>query len=54
MLTPTYITYMCVVFSGVIRGVGEALIPMIVTGLPICVFRVVFETRSCRSTTPWA
>lgn len=43
MLTPTYITYMCIeVFSGVIRGVGEALIPMIITGLSICVFRVVW------------
>ena len=43
MLTPTYITYMCIEgFSGVIRGVGEALIPMIITGLSICVFRVVW------------
>ena len=42
-LTPTYITYMCIeVFSGAIRGAGEALIPMIITGLSICVFRVVW------------
>lgn len=42
-LTPTYITYMCIeVFSGVIRGVGESLIPMVITGLSICVFRVVW------------
>ena len=41
ILTPTYITYMCIeIFSAVIRGVGEALIPMIITGLSICVFRV--------------
>lgn len=43
ILTPTYITYMCIeIFSAVIRGVGEALIPMIITGLSICVFRVVW------------
>lgn len=42
-LTPTYITYMCIeVFSGAIRGAGEALVPMIITGLSICVFRVVW------------
>ena len=41
ILTPTYITYMCIeIFSAVIRSVGEALIPMIITGLSICVFRV--------------
>lgn len=43
LLTPTYITYMCIeIFSGVIRGVGEALIPMLITGLCICVFRVIW------------
>ncbi len=42
-LTPTYITYMCIeIFSGVIRGAGEALVPMLITGLSICVFRVVW------------
>ena len=42
-LTPTYITYMCIeIFSGAIRGAGEALVPMIITGLSICVFRVVW------------
>ncbi len=42
-LTPTYITYMCIeLFSGVIRGAGEALVPMIITGSSICLFRVVW------------
>ena len=40
-LSPTYILYMFIeIYSGMIRGVGEALIPMIITGLSICVFRV--------------
>lgn len=43
ILTPTYITYMCIeIFSGAIRGVGESLVPMLITGLSICVFRVVW------------
>lgn len=43
ILTPTYITYMCIeIFSGVIRGAGEALVPMVITCLSICVFRVVW------------
>lgn len=43
ILTPTYITYMGIeIFSGVIRGVGEALVPMVITCLSICVFRVLW------------
>ena len=42
-LTPTYITYMCIeILSGAIRGVGESLVPMIITGSSICIFRVVW------------
>ena len=43
VLTPTYITYVCIeILSGAIRGVGESLVPMIITGSSICVFRVVW------------
>ena len=43
IMAPAYITYMAIeVYSGVIRGVGEALVPMIITGLSICAFRVVW------------
>lgn len=40
-LAPFYITYICVeIFSGVLRGMGDALIPMLITLSGICLLRV--------------
>ena len=42
-MMPYYITYVCVeVMSGAIRGCGQALIPMIITGCGICGLRVLW------------
>lgn len=41
--TPFYITYVSVeILSGAIRGSGDALAPMLLTGGGICVFRIVW------------
>lgn len=41
LLTPFYITFICVeIFSGAIRGVGEALYPMLVTVFGVCLLRI--------------
>lgn len=43
IIMPFYFTYICVeVLSGAIRGTGQALIPMLVTGGGICLFRVLW------------
>ncbi|MCR5669412.1 MAG: MATE family efflux transporter [Butyrivibrio sp.] len=40
-LAPFYITYICVeVFSGALRGMGEAITPMIITLSGVCLLRV--------------
>ncbi len=40
-LAPFYVTYICVeIFSGVLRGMGDALIPMLITLSGICLLRV--------------
>ena len=40
-LAPFYITYICVeIFSGTLRGMGTALVPMLITLSGICVLRV--------------
>ena len=42
-LVPTFVTYVCIeILSGALRGVGDALIPMIMTCLGVCVLRVVW------------
>ncbi len=42
-LTPTYITYICVeIFSGAVRGAGDAVIPTIMTCFGVCVLRVLW------------
>lgn len=43
LLVPFYFTYVGIeVLSGTVRGAGDAFIPMIMTGLGVCVLRVVW------------
>lgn len=40
-LAPTLITYVCIeIFSGTLRGIGDSIIPMIITCGGVCVLRV--------------
>ncbi len=40
-LIPAYITYICVeIFSGALRGMGDALVPMLLTFGGVCVLRI--------------
>lgn len=42
-LTPTYITYICVeIFSGTVRGAGDAVAPTLMTCFGVCVLRVLW------------
>lgn len=42
-MVPTYITYICVeIFSGTIRGAGDAVIPTVLTCFGVCVLRVLW------------
>ena len=42
-LAPFYVTYVGVeIFSGVLRGMGSALVPMLITLSGICLLRVVW------------
>ena len=42
-LVPTYITYICVeIFSGTIRGAGDAVIPTVLTCFGVCLLRVLW------------
>ena len=42
-LAPFYITYICVeIFAGVLRGMGDAFVPMMITLVGICVLRVIW------------
>ncbi len=42
-LTPFFFTYVCVeILAGTMRGVGEALVPMILTALGVVVLRIVW------------
>lgn len=42
-LAPTYITYICVeIFSGTVRGAGDAVAPTIMTCFGVCVLRVLW------------
>lgn len=42
-LVPTYITYICVeIFSGTIRGAGDAVVPTVMTCFGVCVLRVLW------------
>lgn len=42
-LTPTYITYICVeIFSGTVRGAGDAVAPTVMTCFGVCVLRVLW------------
>ncbi len=42
-LVPFYATYICIeVLSGAIRGVGDSLVPMIMTGCGVCLLRIVW------------
>ncbi|SKB66997.1 putative efflux protein, MATE family [Lachnospiraceae bacterium] len=40
-LTPTYVTYLFVeIYAGALRGMGDSVVPMIITGIGVCVLRV--------------
>lgn len=40
-LVPTYITYICIeIFSGALRGMGSAVVPMLLTFGGVCVLRI--------------
>lgn len=40
-LVPTFCTYICIeILSGALRGMGDSLIPMLLTCIGVCVFRV--------------
>ncbi|MDF2685405.1 MAG: family efflux transporter [Clostridia bacterium] len=42
-LVPTYCTYVCIeIFSGSLRGMGSTLIPMLLTALGVCAFRMLW------------
>lgn len=42
-LVPTYITYICVeIFSGTVRGAGDAVVPTLMTCFGVCVLRVLW------------
>lgn len=44
-LVPTYLTYVFIeILSGALRGMGNSLIPMLLTFFGVCVFRVVWVT----------
>jgi Na+-driven multidrug efflux pump len=42
-LVPFYFTYICIeILSGALRGMGDALIPMLLTCFGVCVFRIIW------------
>jgi len=42
-LVPTFCTYVLIeIFSGSLRGMGNSFVPMLLTGLGICAFRVIW------------
>ena len=42
-MMPFYVTYVCIeILSGAIRGCGQALVPMILTGCGVCLMRVIW------------
>lgn len=44
-LVPTFFTYISIeILSGALRGVGDAWIPMFITGIGICGVRIVWMT----------
>lgn len=43
LLVPCYVTYICIeILSGAVRGAGDAVVPMIMTCLGVCVLRIVW------------
>lgn len=52
-LVPTLITYITIeILSGTLRGVGDAWMPLIMTGIGVCCLRVIWIIFSCHSTDP--
>lgn len=44
-MVPTYITYITIeIISGTLRGIGDALMPLIITGIGVCAIRVIWIT----------
>ena len=42
-MVPTFITYICIeVFSGALRGVGDTVVPLAITGIGVCAVRVIW------------
>lgn len=43
LFVPSYLTFICIeILSGALRGMGDSLIPMIMTGLGVCLLRVLW------------
>lgn len=43
LMVPAYFTYVFIeIYSGALRGMGNSLIPMVLTGLGVCVFRIMW------------
>ena len=43
VISPSYITYICIeILGGTTRGCGDALPPMLMTGVGVCLLRVVW------------
>lgn len=43
IVAPTYITYICIeILGGAVRGCGDAFIPMVITGVGVCLLRIVW------------
>ena len=48
-MVPTFITYIAIeILSGTLRGVGDAWMPLIITGIGVCAVRVQIGRASCR------
>ena len=44
-LVPTYVTYVCIeIFSGSLRGMGKSFVPLLLTLVGVCVFRIAWIT----------
>lgn len=42
-MVPFYFTYVCIeIFCGVLRGTGDSLIPLIMTGCGVCLLRIIW------------
>lgn len=53
-MVPTFITYITIeILSGTLRGVGDAWMPLIITGVGVCLVRVIWIILHCRISIPF-